>query len=154
MSNNEYNLNDSEIVNFSAIDLFNIVLDVERYPDFLPWCKAVYVKARKENVIVADLLAGFKGLSGKYTSHIVFKEPTLNEEGWIKVEAIEGLFKFLHNQWTFVPIDGNKSLVKFYINCAFKVPMLQSAFNLVCDHAYKKIITAFRNRANNLLLPK
>ncbi|WDM85016.1 type II toxin-antitoxin system RatA family toxin [Ehrlichia sp. JZT12] len=151
MSNNEYTLNDNDVLNFPAIDLFNIVLDVEKYPDFLPWCKAVYVKSRKQNVIVADLLASFKGLSGQYTSHIVFKEPTVDQEGWIKVEAIEGLFKFLHNQWTFIPKGENQTLVQFYISCAFKVPMLQSAFNLVCDRAYKKIITAFRNRADILL---
>ena len=154
MSRNEYNLNDSDIINFSAVDLFNIVLDVEKYPDFLPWCKAVYIKERKENIIVADLLANFKGLSGQYTSNVVFKEPTMNQEGWIKVEAVEGLFRFLHNQWTFIPRGENQTLVQFYINCAFKVPMLQSAFNLVCDSAYKRIMTAFKNRANSLLLPE
>ncbi|MGN7618529.1 MAG: type II toxin-antitoxin system RatA family toxin [Ehrlichia sp.] len=151
MSNNEYNLSDSDVLNFPAVDLFNIVLDVEKYPNFLPWCKAVYVKERKQNIIIADLLANFKGVSGQYTSYIVFKEPTIDKEGWIKVEAVEGLFKFLHNQWTFVPKGKNETLVQFYISCAFKVPMLQRVFNLVCDHAYKKIITAFRNRANILL---
>ena len=154
MSRNEYNLNDSDIINFSAVDLFNIVLDVEKYPDFLPWCKAVYIKERRENMIVADLLANFKGLSGQYTSNVIFKKPTMDQEGWIKVEAVEGLFRFLHNQWTFIPRRKNQTLVQFYISCAFKVPMLHSAFNLVCDSAYKKIMTAFKNRANNLLLPE
>ena len=151
MSNSEYNLNCNDILNFTAIDLFNIVLDVEKYPDFLPWCKAVYIRERKKNLIIADLLASFKGLSGQYTSSIVFKEPTIDQEGWIKVEAIDGLFKFLHNQWTFIPIEKNQTLVEFCISCAFKLPMIQSAFNLVCDSAYKKIIVAFRNRANILL---
>ena len=62
MSNNQYNLSEEEVLNFPAIDLFNIVLDVEKYPDFLPWCKAVYIKEREETIIVADLLASFKGI--------------------------------------------------------------------------------------------
>ncbi|GAT76394.1 hypothetical protein EHRUM1_05750 [Ehrlichia ruminantium] len=151
MSSNQYNLNEEEILNFSAIDLFNIVLDVEKYPDFLPWCKAVYIKKRSDAMIVADLLASFKGLSGQYTSYIIFEQPTVELPGWIKVEGGESLFKFLYNQWTFVPQKKDETLVQFYISCAFKVPMLQSAFNLVCDHAYKKIITAFRDRAISLL---
>ena len=151
MSNNQYNLSEEEVLNFPAIDLFNIVLDVEKYPDFLPWCKAVYIKERSETIIVADLLASFKGLNGQYTSYVIFKRPTVERPGWIKVEGGEGLFKFLYNQWTFIPQKEHKTLVQFYISCAFKVPMLQSAFNLVCDHAYKRIITAFRNRAISLL---
>ena len=82
---------------------------------------------------------------------MIFKRPTVERPGWIKVEGGEGLFKFLYTQWTFIPQKEHKTLVQFYISCAFKVPMLQSAFNLVCDHAYKRIITAFRNRAISLL---
>ncbi|QGR02611.1 type II toxin-antitoxin system RatA family toxin [Ehrlichia ruminantium] len=151
MSNNQYNLNEEEILSFAAIDLFNIVLDVEKYPDFLPWCRAVYIKEYREKMIVADLLASFKGLSGQYTSYITFSQPTVDQPGWIKVEGGEGLFKFLYNQWTFIPQEENKTLVQFYISCAFKMPMLQSAFNLACDYAYKKIISAFKNRATSLL---
>ncbi|KJV69005.1 type II toxin-antitoxin system RatA family toxin [Candidatus Neoehrlichia procyonis] len=147
---NEYKFWSEDIVDFCATDLFSIVLDVEKYPDFLPWCTAVYIKNRGDKFIVADLIASFKGIRGSYSSYIRFCAPTSTDDGWIKIESIEGIFDFLYSNWVFIPCNSKKSLVRFCINCSFKYKALHSMFNFTSPIIQKNLILAFKNRASYL----
>ncbi|QXK92416.1 type II toxin-antitoxin system RatA family toxin [Neoehrlichia mikurensis] len=146
----EYRFYSEDVMDFFAIDLFSVVLDIEKYPDFLPWCKSVYIRERRDKFIVADLLASFKGIKGSYSSYIQYCAPTSTNDGWIKIESLEGIFDFLYSNWVFVPYDGKKSLVKFSINCSLKYKALHSVFNFTSPVIQKSLILAFKNRASDL----
>lgn len=127
--------------------IFQTVIDVEKYPDFVPWCKAICVKERINNQMVVDLLAVFNGIKGKYTSKVTSVPPDETNEGWVRVESSNGIFKHLYNEWQFIPIDENKTMVKFYIEFKFKSNSLSILLNSVYKYAQSKVITAFKNRA-------
>ncbi|MDN5247552.1 MAG: type II toxin-antitoxin system RatA family toxin [Wolbachia endosymbiont of Tyrophagus putrescentiae] len=131
--------------------IFQIVIDVEKYPDFVPWCRAVYIREKFDNQMTVDLLAIFRGIKGQYTSEVTATPPNNTNEGWIKVESSNGIFKHLYNEWKFIPIDENKTMVKFYIEFKFKSQALSLLLNSVYKYAQKKVVSAFRNRAEGIL---
>ncbi len=138
----------------SPNEVFQIVIDVERYPDFVPWCKAVYIKEKIDNQMVVDLLAVFHGIKGKYTSEVTFLSPSGTNEGWIKAVSSNGIFKHLYNEWQFIPIDENKTMVKFYIEFKFKSNSFSTLLNSVYKYTQSKIIAAFKDRAESLAKQK
>ncbi len=138
----------------SPNEVFQIVIDVERYPDFVPWCKAVYIKEKIDNQMVVDLLAAFHGIKGKYTSEVTFLSPSGTNEGWIKAVSSNGIFKHLYNEWQFIPIDENKTIVKFYIEFKFKSNSFSTLLNSVYKYTQSKIIAAFKDRAESLAKQK
>lgn len=127
--------------------IFQTVIDVEKYPDFVPWCKAVYIKEKANYQMIVDLLAVFYGIKGKYTSEVTATPPDETNEGWIRVESSNGIFKHLYNEWQFIPIDEKQTMVKFYIEFKFKSSAFSMLLNSVYKHTQSKIITAFKNRA-------
>lgn len=130
----------------SSHKIFQIVFDVEKYPDFVPWCKAVYIKEKIESQMVVDLLAAFRGIKGKYTSEVTFLFPSGEDESWIKAVSSNGIFKHLCNEWKFIPMDKNKTMVKFYIEFEFKSGSFSTLLNSVYKYTQSKIITAFKDR--------
>jgi len=126
--------------------LFNIAIDIEKYPDFVPWCNAVLILAKKENFITAEVLASFKLFSGRYTCNITFSPPTEQEIGWIEIISTKGIFKHLKSKWEFLPQTDtqDKTLVKFFIDFEFKSKIFQKALSLVYKNSQKKIISAFK----------
>lgn len=135
-------------------EVFQIVIDVERYPDFVPWCKAVYIKEKINNQMVVDLLAAFHGIKGRYTSEVTSLSPSGTNEGWIKAVSSNGIFKHLYNEWQFIPIDENKTMVKFYIEFKFKSNSFSILLNSVYKYTQSKIIAAFKDRAESLAKQK
>ncbi|MGL9761612.1 MAG: type II toxin-antitoxin system RatA family toxin [Wolbachia sp.] len=134
----------------SSDEIFQVVIDVEKYPDFVPWCKAVYIKEKTDSQIVVDLLAAFHGIKGKYTSEVTFLSPSRINEGWIKAVSSNGIFKHLYNEWKFILIGENKTMVKFYIEFEFKFSSLSTLLNSVYKYTQSKIIAAFKERVENL----
>ncbi|MGL9681777.1 MAG: type II toxin-antitoxin system RatA family toxin [Wolbachia sp.] len=134
----------------SSDEIFQVVIDVEKYPDFVPWCKAVCIKWKTDNQIVVDLLAEFHGIKGKYTSEVTFLSPSRTNEGWIKAASSNGIFKHLYNEWKFIPIAKNDTMVKFYIEFEFKSSSLSTLLNSVYKYIQSKIIAAFKERVENL----
>ena len=139
-----------EALAFSAEKLFSIVLDVERYPEFLPWCKDVRVISRDDSSLVAEVAAGFLSLEGGYTSHVSFCPPRGNQPGWVKVRSTDGVFRLLQSEWRFLPTESEKTLVKFHIDFSFRQKVLQITFDVVADVAKHRIMRAFRARAYEL----
>ncbi|QKX02710.1 type II toxin-antitoxin system RatA family toxin [Wolbachia endosymbiont of Litomosoides sigmodontis] len=129
--------------------VFQVVIDIEKYPDFVPWCKAVYLKKKINNQVVVDLTAAFHGIKGRYTSEVTFLSPNGTNEGWIKVVSSNGIFKRLYNEWKFVLIDEKKTMVKFYIEFEFKSSSFSILLNSVYKYTQSKIVAAFKDRVES-----
>ncbi|XVN42657.1 MAG: type II toxin-antitoxin system RatA family toxin [Candidatus Rickettsia vulgarisii] len=138
----------TKILSYDTKELFNLVLNVESYPEFIPWCEAARVISKNDNQIIAELVIKLKAFIEKYQSNITFNSS--NQLFTIEVEAISGPFKYLKNSWKFSKIDiGTK--VEFFINFQMKLTILDTLVGMFFGEATKKMIDAFEKRAQSLL---
>lgn len=128
-------------------DLFKMVMDVESYPKFLPWCQASRIISRSEEGIVAELVIKFKSITENYSS-LITNEIDANSYS-IKVISISGIFKKLDNTWR---IEGSEygSKLKFTIDIEFKSKIYNSLIQMFFPSACSKMMQAFEKRANDL----
>ena len=126
---------------FSQEQLFNLVADVEIYPEFLPWCIAVRVTHRDENTIRADLMVGFKMVREKFTSKVTLLAPDR-----IDVVYLDGPFRYLNNHWIFEPRDGGCE-IDFFIDFEFRSRLLQAVATPIFNEAVRRMVGAFEARA-------
>ena len=131
---------------YSSKKLYDMVLDVEKYPEFLPWCKAAKITEKDSKKIIAVLVIEFKGITEKYTSKITFEK---NKR--IHVEMIEGPFKHLINRWEFIEKSKNKTEIKFFIDFEFNNLILGALIGFIFKKAIFKLSNAFIDRAKNIL---
>ena len=129
---------------FTQQQLFDLVADVERYPEFLPWCTACRVRKREGRLIEADLLVGFKMVRERFTSRV-----TLSAPDRIDVEYLDGPFRYLNNHWIFKPID-NGCVIDFYIDFEFRSRLLQRLMGPLFNEAVRRMVSAFETRARAL----
>ncbi len=125
--------------------MFDLVVDVGRYPEFLPWCHGARVRRSDGNVIVADLLIGFKGITERFTSRVVSDREALT----IDVTYEEGPFKYLENHWKFIETEEG-CLVDFYVDFEFRSRFLKNVMGVVFTEAVRRMVAAFENRAKDL----
>jgi len=131
---------------YAPEQLFDIVADIARYPEFLPWCVACRVTRREGDVIWGDLMVGFKVFREKFTSKV-----TLDPPRRIDVEYINGPFRHLTNHWIFVPEDGGRATtIDFYIDFEFHSRLLRAAATPVFNEAVRRMVSAFEARARAL----
>ena len=130
---------------WSAEQMFDLVADVARYPEFLPWVVATRVKSDTETVMVADMLVGFKALREKFTSRVEKRRP---EE--IRVHYVDGPLSNLDNRWLFQPLGLRECEVEFTVNFAFRNPLFEKLAGQYVDKAFRKMVTAFEARAAEL----
>ncbi|MBM3567576.1 MAG: type II toxin-antitoxin system RatA family toxin [Alphaproteobacteria bacterium] len=124
--------------------LFDLVADIERYPEFLPWCVACRIRRREGNVLWGDLAIGFRMLREQFTSRV-----TLDRPGRIDVAYIDGPFRRLDNHWIFRPAAAGTE-VDFFIDFEFKSKLLQRLMEPVFNEAVRRMVHAFEIRANSL----
>lgn len=128
--------------------MFALVADVEKYPQFLPMCEALTVRSRKERdgitVLIADMSVGYGAIRETFTSQVVLKP----EELVIDVKYIDGPFRYLRNGWTFVGAPDGGCEVKFDIDYEFKSRILGAVMGAVFDRAFRTFSTAFEKRAD------
>ena len=134
-------------VPYSAIEMFDLVADVERYPEFIPYCIGLRVindNAKDgEGDLTADMLVAYKMFREKFRSHV-----TLNRsDGVIDVEYVDGPFKYLKNKWRFESREDGGSVINFDIDFEFKNIILQTAAKNVFERAFLKMSEAFVERA-------
>ncbi len=127
---------------YSPDAMFDLVADVARYPEFLPWVTAARVRSNDEREMVADLIVGFKGLRESFTSRVAKQRP-----GHIHVDYLEGPLRHLHNDWTFRPDGAGGCLVEFVVDFAFKNRVFEMLAGQVFDRAVRKMVGAFETRA-------
>ncbi len=106
---------------YTPEQLFTLVAEVKKYPEFLPWCLSCHIKKREEHVIYADLVIGYKMIREKFGSRV-----TLDEPNAVRVEYLSGPMKYLSNQWRFIPEADGSCTIDFYVDFEFKNPFLQS----------------------------
>ena len=137
-------------VRHKAAEMFDLVADVERYPEFVPLCKALRVRSRKpeadgRETLVADMTVGYKLIRETFTSRVTLDKPHLK----VRVEYIDGPFSRLENAWTFKDeAEGEGSRVGFFIDYEFKSRTLGALMGSVFDAAFRKFAGAFERRAD------
>lgn len=141
-----YKYEDESILNFAIHKLFEVIINIEEYPEFVPWCAAVNIIEKNHGRVIADVVANFKGIKGKYTCEVIFNLPSMQQNSLIEVRATQGLFKYLYNVWELIPQGENRTIVKFYIEFEFKSLFFQKMFSIAYKHAQKRIISAFKKR--------
>jgi coenzyme Q-binding protein COQ10 len=128
--------------------MFALVADIERYPEFLPLCESLTVRSRKERdgraVLVADMSIGYKAIRETFTTQVLLKP----DEKAIDVKYIDGPFKYLSNTWRFVDLEGGRSEVHFYIEYEFKSRILGAVMGSMFDRAFRMFAEAFERRAD------
>ncbi len=126
---------------YTPEQMFDLVTDVGRYAEFLPWVVAMRVRKDTPEETIADMVVGFKGLRETFTSRVVKERPVS-----VRVDYIDGPLKFLHNDWAFHP-DGDGCLVDFSVDFAFRNRMFEAMAGQVFGVALRKMIGAFEERA-------
>lgn len=126
---------------YTPEQLFELVADVKRYDEFLPWVTAVRVRSSTETEMVADLIVGFGAFRERFTSRVKKERP-----GSIHVDYVEGPLKFLHNEWRFEPAEGGTNL-GFTVDFAFRNRIFEAVAGQVFDRALRKMTNAFEQRA-------
>ena len=130
---------------YTPEQMFDLVADVGRYGEFLPWVSAVRVRSDSETEMVADLIVGFKGLRETFSSRVSKQRP-----GHIRVDYLEGPLKHLHNDWKFRPDGEGGCLVDFEVDFTFKSRVFEMLAGQVFDRALRMMINAFEQRAARL----
>ncbi|MDO6965699.1 type II toxin-antitoxin system RatA family toxin [Rhizobium alvei] len=132
----------------SADQMFALVADVEKYPEFLPLCEALTINSRKERdgktLLVASMTVGYKAIRETFTTQVLLKP----DERIIEVKYIDGPFKYLNNVWTFVETGPGRSDVGFFIDYEFKSRVLGALMGSMFDRAFRMFTEAFEKRAD------
>lgn len=125
--------------------MYDLVSDVRRYAEFLPWVVATRVKSDSEHEMIADMLVGFSALREKFTSRVVKSRPRQ-----IKVEYIDGPLKHLENDWTFTPQSDGGCKVDFCVDFTFRNAIFEKLAGQYLDAAFRRMVAAFEKRAEQL----
>jgi coenzyme Q-binding protein COQ10 len=135
-------------VRHSPVDMFDLVADVERYPEFLPLCEGLTIRRRSNGdegveVLVAAMTVGYKAIQETFTSRVTLDRPRMK----ILVEYVDGPFRHLENRWTFRP-DPLGCEVEFYITYEFRSRTLGLLMGAMFERAFRKFSEAFEQRAD------
>jgi coenzyme Q-binding protein COQ10 len=133
---------EKRVLPFTPEQLFDVVADIEKYPEFLPWCIATRIRRREGKVVHADMVIGFKMFRERFTTRDVFDPP-----GRIDVSYRDGPFKYLNNHWIFEPYGDGHCELDFYIDFEFHSRLFQKVMGVVFNEAVRIMVTAFEKRA-------
>ena len=137
--------------NYSKKDLIELVLKIEDYKFFLPWCinsKILTINKKKKDLkIIADLDIGVKSFREIYTSEVIYN----NQNSKIEVTSINGNIKKLLNIWEFEEIDKKSCKVIFFIDIELKNPIVNILFNKFFNYGFEKILNSFERRAKETI---
>jgi len=136
---------EKRVLPYKPEQMYDLVADIEKYPEFLPWCLAARIRKREGNVVYADLIIGFKMIRERFTSRV-----TLSPPDRIDVSYTEGPFSYLNNHWIFNPTENGGCLIDFYVDFEFKSKMLQKIIGVLFNEAVRRMVTAFETRARQL----
>ncbi|MEA2986769.1 MAG: coenzyme Q-binding protein [Alphaproteobacteria bacterium] len=138
-------------VGHTAAEMFDLVADVDRYPEFVPLCRALKVKSRTKKeeggeVLVADMTVAYKLVRETFTSRVTLDKPKLQ----ILVEYLSGPFSHLQNRWNFRPVDEGGCEVEFFIAYEFRSRVLAALMGAMFDSAFRRFADAFEKRADQI----
>jgi len=138
-------------VGHSAADMFDLVADVEHYPEFVPMCKAMKVRQRTAagegvEIVVADMTVSFKLVREAFRSRVTLDRPKLQ----ILVEYLQGPFSHMQNRWSFHALDDRSCEVEFFIDYEFRSRTLGMLMGGMFDMAFRRFAAAFEARADQV----
>ena len=132
---------EKKVLRYTPEQMFDLVADVRRYPEFLPWCVGARVLSRTEGELVADLTIGFRMFRETFRSRVTLERP-----GHIHVTYENGPFRYLNNHWRFHPLPQGCE-VDFFVDFEFRSRILQMAIGVVFNEAVRLMVRAFERRA-------
>lgn len=135
---------DTQYSPHSPEQLFALVADVEKYPQFLPWCRAARIMERGEREFLGELIISFAHMSESYVSRV-----TLTPHSAIDVTMVSGPFEHLTNEWRFTP-EGAGTRIEFMLDFQFRSKILEKLVGGLFSKATAKMVDAFRARADTL----
>lgn len=138
-------------VRHSASDMFDLVADVEKYPEFVPMCADMRVRSETDKgdgitVIVATMTVAYKMIRQSYTSRATLDKPNLK----ILVEYLDGPFRRMQNRWTFHSKEEGACEVEFFIDYEFRSRTLAMLMGAVFDTVFRRMAAAFEKRADEV----
>lgn len=142
-------------VKHSAAKMFDLVADVEKYPEFVPMCESLHIRKRSGEaegveIIIADMTVAYKIIRETFSSRVTLDRPKLS----VLVEYLDGPFSHLENRWRFRPENEKVSEVDFYIAYEFKSKMLGMVMGALFDLAFRRFAEAFERRADKIYREK
>ena len=134
---------------YTPEQMFELVADVEKYPEFLPWCVATRIKSHHGDTITADMVIGYKVFRERFTSIARLDRAAMR----IDIAYQEGPFRFLNNHWVFERAP-NGCVIDFYIDFEFSSHLLEKAITVVFNRAVSVMVEAFERRAKAMYRPE
>ncbi len=132
-------------VPYSAEQMFDLVADVARYKEFLPWVIATRVRSDSETEMVADMVVGFKSFRESFTSRVTKRRPEM-----IDVIYVDGPLRDLDNEWHFTGLPEGGCRIDFSVEFTFKNRVFEALAGQYFDRAFRKLVSAFEARAEEL----
>jgi len=126
---------------YSAEQMFDLVADIGRYAEFLPWVQAMRIRSIEGDVITADMVVGFKMVRERFTSRV-----TLSRPDRLHVDYISGPLKYLKNDWVFRPAPGGCD-IDFSVDFEFKNRMFERLAGIFFSEAFRRMVASFEARA-------
>jgi len=130
---------------WSAAQMYDLVADVARYPEFLPWVIAIRVRSDSEHEAIADMLVGFSAIREKFTSRVEKDRP-----GMIRVHYVDGPLRDLDNVWRFREVGPHTCEIDFSVDFSFRNALFERLAGQYFDKAFRKMVAAFETRAAEL----
>lgn len=130
---------------YTPEQMFDLVADVRRYPEFLPWCIASRISRDEGTVFHADLIIGYKMIREKYGSRVTLQAPD-----HIHVEYTSGPMKYLSNHWRFLREEDGSCTIDFYVEFEFKNRILQNLIGVFFNEVVTRMVHSFEKRADSL----
>jgi coenzyme Q-binding protein COQ10 len=141
---------ENKTVNYGIEQVFKLVCDVEKYPEFVPFCVDTSVYERKEGSFCADMYIGAGFINEKFTTKASFGIDDSQESAFVDIEYIEGPFKSLKSKWAFKKNDESHTEIEFSIFFELKSGLFQSSMNKMFKEISKKTVAAFEERAKKI----
>jgi len=141
---------EKRVMPYSARQMYDLVADVMRYPEFIPWIAAARIRGVRPHadgtqLMDADLVVSFKVFREKFGSRVVLDEPNLT----LDIDYLDGPFKYMRSRWSFADVPGGCE-VDFNVDFEFRNAVLQKIIGVVFDEAMRRIVRAFEDRARQL----
>ena len=136
---------EQRLLGYRPEQMYDLVADIERYPEFLPWCIGARILKRENNILYADLIIGWKVLRERFSSKVV-----LNPPHSVQFDYTNGPLKYLHGDWRFSPTPQGGTLVEFQVDFEFKSRALSLVMGGVFSELVHRMVGAYEARANQL----
>lgn len=137
-------------VDHSAAHMFDLVADIEAYPEFVPLCESLTIRSRREKngheILIADMAVGYKAIRERFTTQVALNRAARV----IEVKYLDGPFRYLQNRWEFIEKGPSRCEVHFFIDYQFKSRMLGMLMGTMFDTAFRRFTAAFEARADAL----